>query len=60
VSRTGYGLDAKAVILGNMDNIDRPRTKYETKPPAPNVGDPMHYDSFIERVCAEYRSRFGV
>ena len=28
-------------------------------PPAPQVGDPMHWDAFIQRLCADWRSRFA-
>jgi hypothetical protein len=56
---TGYGLDAMTAIILNMDNINLAGTAYVTKAPAPQVGDPLHYDAFIQRLCAEYRSRFG-
>lgn len=56
---TDVGLDAKAVIVVDMDNIDWPSTTYREAPPAPQVGDQIHYDSFIQRVCHEYTDRFG-
>lgn len=56
---TGTGLDAKGVLIVDMDNIDLPSTNYHTDPPAPPVGDPMHYDAFIQRLCSEYTNRFG-
>lgn len=56
---TGHGLDAKCVLVVEMDNLDLPSTRYHDKPPAPQVGDPMHYDSFIQRLCSEYKNRFG-
>jgi hypothetical protein len=55
---TGYGLDAMAAIVVDMDNVTLTRTSYVTKPPAPQVGDPLEYDAFIQRLCSEYRSRF--
>jgi hypothetical protein len=55
---TGYGLDAKTAIVVSMDNVDLASTAYVTKAPAPQVGDPLHYDSFIQRICSEYRQRF--
>lgn len=55
----GAGLDAKCVIVVNDDNIDFAETEYQEAPPAPQVGDPMHYDAFIQRLCAEWTSRFS-
>ena len=59
--RTGRGdngLDAKAPIIISMDNVAWSTTSYQTAAPAPTVGDPMHYDAFIQRLCGEYRARF--
>lgn len=56
---TGSGLDAKCVIVVNDDNIDVAATEYYEAPPAPQIGDPMHYDAFIQRLCAEWSARFG-
>jgi len=55
---TGYGLDAKAGLVVSMDNEVWPSTAFVTTPPAPSIGDPMHYDAFIQRLCAEYSARF--
>lgn len=55
---TGNGLDAKTAILLDMDNVNLASTSYVTKPPAPQIGDPLHYDAFIQRLCSEYRTRF--
>jgi hypothetical protein len=55
---TGYGLDAKAVVVVDMDNIDLASTRFLERRPAPQIGDPMHYDAFIQRVCNEYRMRW--
>lgn len=56
---TGAGLDAKSVLMVCTDNVNLSATAYYTAPPAPKVGDPMHYDSFIQRICAEYTIRFS-
>jgi hypothetical protein len=56
---TGYGLDAMTAIIVDMDNVNLTRTSYVTKAPAPQVGDPLNYDAFIQRLCSEYRGRFG-
>jgi hypothetical protein len=55
---TGYGLDAKTVIVVDMDNVNLPTTSFHTAAPAPPVGHPMQYDAFIQRLCAEYGNRF--
>jgi hypothetical protein len=55
---TGAGLDAKAVVVVDDDNINWAAAEYHERPPAPQVGNPMHYDAFIQRLCAEWRSRF--
>lgn len=56
VSRTG--LDAKCVIVVDMDNINLPAAAYQTRPPAPQVGDPLHYDAFLQKICSLYQERF--
>ena len=56
---TGHGLEAKAVIAVDLDNVNRERTGLYTSPPAPQVGDPLHYDAFIERICTLYVERFS-
>ena len=55
----GHGLDANTAIVLSMDNIDYETTAFFETNPAPSVGDPLHYDSFVQRVCNEYRSRFA-
>ena len=52
------GMDALAVLVIDMDNIDWPHTRYVEKTPAPRTGDPLHWDAFIERVCTAYGDRF--
>jgi hypothetical protein len=52
------GLDAKAVIVVNYDNIDPQETSYLTSKPAPPMGDPIHYDAFIMKICELYGMRF--
>jgi hypothetical protein len=52
------GLDAKCVIVVNDDNIEVAAAEYFEKPPAPQIGDPLHYDAFIQRLCAEWTGRF--
>jgi hypothetical protein len=53
------GLDAKAVIVVDLNNITILETSYVISKPAPSVGDPVHYDSFIQTVCDLYTARFA-
>jgi len=53
------GIDAKCALVVDMDNIDLASTKYvEASPPAPAAGDPLHWDSFIRRICDRYGERY--
>lgn len=54
-----YGMDAKAVIVVDFDNINTSEGRFWTRPPAPQVGDPLHYDSFIQKLCSEFVARFA-
>lgn len=54
----GQGLDAAAVIVVEMDNLDLQGTRLVSAAPAPAVGDPLHYDAFIQSLCSRYRARF--
>ena len=55
----GQGPEAKAALVVMMDNVTLDETSYMTRPPAPQVGDPLHYDTFIQRLCQDYSERFG-
>jgi hypothetical protein len=57
--RSPYGMDAKGTLVIDFDNINPSAGRYVTRPPAPQAGDPLHYDSFIQKVCEEYSHRFG-
>jgi len=57
-SADGAGMDAKAAIVLDMENITLGRVRYAKSPPAPSVGDPMHYDAFIQAMCNQYSERF--
>ena len=54
----GVGLDAKGVIVVDFDNQDRSRAEYLFAGNVPRVGDPLHYDAFIQRICALFADRF--
>lgn len=55
----GRGIDAGCALVVEHDNIDSNLTRYSTQQPAPQVGDPLHYDAFIQKLCSEYGSRFS-
>ena len=55
---TGYGLEAKCFIVVEMDNQNVPTTAYVERAPAPLAGDPLNYDSFLQRICGFYERRF--
>lgn len=52
------GLDAKCALVVNLDNIHLDAAVYMEKPPAPQPGEPLHWDSFIARLCDLYTRRF--
>jgi hypothetical protein len=53
-----YGLEAKCAIIVNMDNVNHSAAKYVSTPPAPPIGDQLHYDAFIRAICEHYTQRF--
>lgn len=54
----GTGLDAKGVVVLSFDPAHREAGEYLTARPAPPVGDPLHYDAFIQSICRQYADRF--
>jgi hypothetical protein len=57
--KTGSGLEAKGVIVVELDNENLSSTCFRTQRPAPPVGDPLHYDAFIQAICQIYSDRFS-
>ncbi|MFN8525815.1 MAG: hypothetical protein U0821_22165 [Chloroflexota bacterium] len=55
---SSYGMDAKTVITLDFDNVHLDQARFTTALPAPQPGDPLHYDSFIRKLCDEYCDRF--
>lgn len=53
------GIDAGCAIVVSHDNIDSGLTRFVTTPPAPQIGDPLQYDAFIQKICSEYAHRFA-
>ena len=56
------GLDAKCALVVDMENIPLLTGDYDVsyldKPPAPKVGTPVHWDSFLQRICEVYNERY--
>jgi hypothetical protein len=64
------GMEAVGVVVVEHDNLTihpnashyahqhRP-TRIAPSPPNPAIGDPLHYESMIQRVCNAYTQRFG-
>ena len=55
----GTARAANCALAEEMDKQDLPAARYVTRPPAPTVGDPLHYDAFIQALCALHAERFG-
>lgn len=54
----GYGLEARCAIIVHVDNLDHSLSGYVTDAGAPQIGDPLHYDAFIQAICRAYSERF--
>ena len=54
-----YGIDAKCAMVVDFDNINLETARYSSISPAPEAGDPLHYDAFLQRLCGEYSARFA-
>jgi hypothetical protein len=64
------GLQAIGVVVLEHDNLavhpkaddfkelHRP-TRIAPAPPNPKLGDPLHYQSMLQRICNTYSDRFG-
>jgi hypothetical protein len=52
------GLEANGALVVEHDNMDSRRTRLVTQQPGPQVGDPLHYDAFIQRICDQYAQRW--
>jgi hypothetical protein len=52
------GLEAKGVVVVDLNNEDLAGACYRTSKPAPPIGDPLQYDAFIQSICQTYTGRF--
>jgi hypothetical protein len=66
----GPGLEALGVIVIEHDNLNlypdpfkyahlHKPTRVAPTPPSLAVGDPLSYESMIQRICVHYTQRFG-
>jgi hypothetical protein len=51
------GFDAVGILVVDLANDGSP-CKIVTRPPAPQPGDPLHYDAMIARICSQYHAKF--
>ena len=54
---SGLGFDAFAILIIDCDNTG-PCALY-TNPPAPQIGQSHHYETFIKRITQAYEARFS-
>jgi hypothetical protein len=55
---SAHGFDALAVVVVECTNDGETPVRIIDEPPAPERGNPVHYDSMIARVIQLYESRF--
>jgi len=55
---SAQGFDALAIVVVDCTNDGRAPVRIVDDPPAPERGNPVHYDSMIARVVQLYESRF--
>jgi hypothetical protein len=55
---TGSGLEAICAVVLHHTNDPRAKARIHTAAPAPQVGDPLHYAAFVQRICQHYSQRW--
>ncbi len=55
---SGPGAEAVCVIVLDYTNEPGSTAAVRTGRPAPQVGDPLHYDRFIQAICQRYTQRW--
>ena len=48
----------RSCVRIGTDNIDLNRTTLVTKKPAPREGDPLHYRTFLQKICDAFERRW--
>ncbi|MEW5747200.1 MAG: hypothetical protein AB1793_00220 [Candidatus Thermoplasmatota archaeon] len=52
-------IDAVGVIVVDYDNVKGHSAKLVSEPPAPQLGSPLHYHSFVKAICEAFSVRFA-
>jgi len=52
------GLEANGAFVVDYENVEPRDSRLLTAAPAPQVGDPLHYDTFRQRICDRYVQRW--
>jgi hypothetical protein len=58
-SGAAAGLEANSAIVIDYENAPGHEARVITTPPAPQTGDPLHYDAFLIRICDRYSQRWA-
>lgn len=58
-AREGRGIDGLGCFVVDFDNMGQSRARYVEEPPAPQPGDVIHYDNFVQDLVTAVISRFG-
>lgn len=53
------GLEAHGAVVVGFENIEAGAAKLVTQPPAPQIGDPLRYETFVRRICDRYAQRWS-
>jgi len=57
--RNGTGLDALGIVVISHTNIKDDSSRLVTNKPAPQLGDSLHYLTFLDDICNVFRKRFS-
>lgn len=53
------GIEALGVIVVAHSNVPGEESRLVTRPPAPQVGQPLSYTAFLRELCEAFAARFG-
>lgn len=58
-SDTQSGLEGLGAIVVSHTNIQGEKTLLFSNPPAPAIGHPLHYRTFLRDICTAFSKRYG-
>lgn len=58
-SGTGRGIDGLGCFVVDFDNLPGTKARYIERPPAPQLGDVIHYANMIRGLCAALEKRLS-